>query len=335
MRLGLVITPVHDRSTDPLVHVAEHEQAVACAGHLGFATIFVGQHFLASELRFYQPIPYLAHLAHFAPGVRVATGIALLALINPVEAAEQVATLDVVTRGRALFGIGLGYSDLELSAFGVERRTRVARVTEAIQLVRQLWSGDEVDFDGTFFRVRGARPSVLPLQRPAPPVWLGGQSEPAVRRAARLADAWYAAPFVRDEDLVPLRQSFLDERARHELPLDGEFPLRRDIVIAATVEQARRLAFERSRMRYATYQKWGLDSTPHGFGQTGYAELDMAEIDQRFILGPPARCVEQICELRERTGMTELVVKVHWPGLSHESAMEQLELFGAEVMPYL
>lgn len=335
MRLGLVITPVYDRGTDPLVHVAEHEQAVARAGELGFSTVFVGQHFLGSELRFYQPVPYLAHLAHFAPRTRVATGIALLALISPVEAAEQVATLDVVTRGRAVFGVGLGYSDRELAAFGVERRTRVARFTEAVNLVRLLWSGEAVDFDGTFYQVRAARPAVLPLQRPAPPIWLGGQAEPAVRRAARVADAWYAAPFVRDADLLPLRQAFLDERARCGLPLDGEFPLRRDIVIAGSVAQARRLALERSRSRYATYARWGLDSGPGGPAGTGYSALDAAEVDQRFILGPPARCVEQIAELRARTGLTELVIKVHWPGLPNEAAMEQLELFGAEVMPYL
>ncbi len=336
MRLGLVITPVYDRGTDPLVHVAEHEQAVARAGELGFSTVFVGQHFLGSELRFYQPVPYLAHLAHFAPGVRVATGIALLALINPVEAAEQVATLDVVTRGRAVFGVGLGYSDRELAAFGVERRTRVARFTEAVRLVRLLWSGEEVDFDGSYFQVQAARPAVLPLQRPGPPVWLGGQAEPAVRRAAREADAWYAAPFVRDADLRPLREAFLDERARHGLPLDGEFPLRRDIVIAGSVAGARRLALERSRSRYATYARWGLDAGPGGTAAgTGYSALDAEEIDQRFILGPPQACAEQIAELRDRTGLTELVIKVHWPGLPHQAAMEQLELFGAEVMPYL
>jgi alkanesulfonate monooxygenase SsuD/methylene tetrahydromethanopterin reductase-like flavin-dependent oxidoreductase (luciferase family) len=295
----------------------------------------VGQHFLGSQLRFYQPVPYLAHLAHFAPGARMATGIALLSLINPVEAAEQIATLDVVTRGRAVFGVGLGYSDAEFAAFGIDRRTRVGRFTEAVELIRQLWSGHIVEFSGRHFELHGAQPSVLPLQRPAPPIWLGGQSEKAVRRAARVADAWYAAPFVRRRDLGSLRRAYLDERVKHDLPLDGEFPLRRDIVIASTVERARQLAFDRSRQRYETYRQWGLDSTTATQPTTDFARLDMAEIDERFILGPPGRCIEQIHELKDSAGMTELDIKVHWPGTTHREAMDQLEVFAAEVMPFV
>jgi alkanesulfonate monooxygenase SsuD/methylene tetrahydromethanopterin reductase-like flavin-dependent oxidoreductase (luciferase family) len=334
VRTGIVITPIHDRSVDPVTHVTEHEEAVSRAGELGFSTVFVGQHFLGSELRFYQPVPYLAHLAHFAPKARMATGIALLSLINPVEAAEQIATLDVVTRGRAVFGVGLGYSDAEFAAFGIDRRTRVGRFAEALELIRQLWSGDVVEFSGRHFELHGARPSVLPLQQ-QPPIWLGGQSEKAVRRAARLANAWYAAPFVCRRDLGALRQAYLDERTKHDLPLDGEFPLRRDIVIASTVEQARQLAFERSRQRYETYQKWGLDSTTAEQPTTDFARLDMTEIDERFILGPPGRCIEQIQELKDAVGVTELDIKVHWPGTSHREAMDQLEVFAAEVMPFV
>jgi len=335
VKFGLLLTAIHDRSVDPVQHVAEHEDAMRRAGELGVDTVFVGQHFLGSELRFYQPIPYLAHLATFAPDVRVATGIALLSLVNPVEAAEQVATLDVVTRGRAVYGVGLGYSEKEFAAFGVDRKTRAARFAESISVIRQLWSGDPVQHAGRFFQLDDAHPSVLPLQPGGPPIWLGGQSEPAVRRAARIGDAWYVAPFVRHDDLKVLRDVFLEERAKHGLSLDGEFPVRRDIMIAPAVEAARQLAYERSRARYQTYQKWGLDDAARAAAQEETSQLDLEEIEKRFILGPPSRCVEQIQEIAQSTGMTELDLRVHWPGSTHQEAMEQLELFFAEIAPHV
>ena len=155
-----------------------------------------GQHFLGTELRYYQPIPYLAHMAAVAPGMRVATGIILLSMLNPVQVAEDFATLDVVTGGRATFGTAVGYSPREFQAFGVERSERGRRFEEGLELIKKLWSGDEVEHAGTYFQLEGTvRPSVLPSQKPRPPIWIGGQSAPAVKRAARLGDAWYAPPF--------------------------------------------------------------------------------------------------------------------------------------------
>ena len=126
-------------------------------------------------------------------------------MVNPVDIAEQMATLDVLTDGRAIFGVGLGYSAHEFAAFGVEPGTRVARFEESLRARPALWSGEKVDFDRRFHSVHGARPSVLPLQPGGPPVWVGGQAAGAVRRAARMGDAWYAPPFPTHAELAQLR----------------------------------------------------------------------------------------------------------------------------------
>ncbi|MBM3676716.1 MAG: LLM class flavin-dependent oxidoreductase, partial [Actinobacteria bacterium] len=196
MRTILLLDAVHDASTPPQQQLAEHRELLAVAVELGIEGIVCGQHFLGTEMRYYQPIPYLAHLATLAPDLRIVLGILLLPLLNPVQVAEDVATLDVVTGGRVTLGCGMGYSDRELRAFGIERSQRAARFEEAIELIPRLWSGDPVSHEGAHFQVDAeTRPSVLPLQRPRPPLWVGGQTLAAVRRAARLADAWYAPPF--------------------------------------------------------------------------------------------------------------------------------------------
>jgi len=334
MKFGILLTAIWGRETPPNVQINEHRELVQLADQLGFESMVAGQHFLGTELRYYQPVPYLTHMSQFAPTMHPTIGLVLLSLVNPVELAEQVATLDVVSGGRARLCVGLGYSDHEFRAFGIPRESRVKRFEEGLELIKALWSGEEVTFTGKLFNVENALPSVMPLQRPRPPIWIGGQGEKAIRRAARMADAWYPPPFPTHEGLAKLRAIFLEERHRVGLPLDGEFPVRRELVIASSRAEARRMAAARSQARYDLYLKWGLggdlDSNNKGFG----SQAD-EDIDARFILGTAEDCAEQLDALRRDLGMTEFLLKPQWFGLPHAEAMQQLELFGTKVVPLL
>ena len=332
MRFGILLTSVHDASVDPRQQVHEHEELVRAAEQFGFDLMVCGQHFLGSELRYYQPVPWLTHLSAVAPTMRAATGIILLSMVNPVDIAEQMSTLDVLSDGRAVFGVGLGYSAHEFDAFGVEPGTRVARFEESLRIVRAMWSGDEVDVEGRFHSVRRARPSVLPVQPGGPPVWVGGQASGAVRRAARMGDAWYAPPFPTHTELASLRQLFLDTRAAAGLPTDGAFPVRRELLIASSKESGFEAALQRYRARYEVYRKWGLsgENTPMQSG-----DEVRADIEDRFVMGSPAECADALGALEADLGMTEFVFKPHWPGLPHREAMSPLETFGTEVVPKL
>ncbi len=332
MKFGVLTTAVFGRETDPRIHLQQHREVVTLAGQLGFDAMVTGQHFLGSELRYYQPVPYLTWLSQFAPQMEVVIGIALLSLVNPVDLAEQVATLDVLTGGKAVLGLGLGYSDHEFKAMGIPRESRVKRFEEGLELIKALWSGQEVNFKGDLFTVEGISPSVLPLRQPRPPLWIGGQGEKAIRRAARMADAWYTPPFPTHEGLARLREVFLEERARVGLPLDGDFPVRRELVIAGSRAEARRKAAERSQARYNLYLQWGLggdlDKDNKGFGSQ-----DDDDIDARFILGTAEDCAEQLDTLRRELGMTHFMLKPQWFGMPHDEAMKQIELFGTQVIP--
>ena len=147
MEFGILLTSVHNDTTDARQQRREHEELVTTAEQLGFGLMVAGQHYLGAELRYFQPVPWLTHMSAFAPTMTTATGIVLLSMVNPVDIAEQIATLDVLTDGRTVFGVGLGYSGHEFAAFGVQSGTRVARFEESLALVRRLWSGETVTFE--------------------------------------------------------------------------------------------------------------------------------------------------------------------------------------------
>jgi alkanesulfonate monooxygenase SsuD/methylene tetrahydromethanopterin reductase-like flavin-dependent oxidoreductase (luciferase family) len=205
--------PIYGAETPPERQLQEHRELVQSAALLGFDLIVAGQHFLGTELRYYQPVPYLSYPSTFVPDMTVVTGI-MLSMANPVDLAEQIATLDLVTGGKCVFDVGLGYSGREFAAFGVDPKAKVARFEQGLELIKALWSGQRVDYAGDFWAVQDVTSSVLPVQRPHLPIWIGRQSAPAVRRAARFGDAWDAPPFPSHTGLAELREVFLKERAR-------------------------------------------------------------------------------------------------------------------------
>lgn len=335
MKFGVLLTAVWGRHDEPRVQLAQHREMVELAEQLGFGLMVAGQHFLGAELRYYQPVPYLMYMSRFAPTMEVATGIVLMSLVNPVELAEQICTLDACTGGKAILGVGLGYAEHEFRASGIPRETRIKRFEEGLDLIKELWSGkDRIKFDGDLFKVDGDAPAIFPVRSPRPPIWIGGQGEKAIRRAARMADAWYAPPFPTHEGLARLREVFLEERASHGLPDSGGFPVRRELIIAGSRAEARELAKQRSAARYDVYLKWGLGNRLDA-DNAGFGSQDDEDIDSRFILGTAEDCAEQLDAIRSSLGMDCFVFKPQWLGLPHAEAMKQVELFGTKVIPLL
>ena len=156
---------------------------------MGFSTLYMPQHFIAYPTVWPQPMQILSRFAPDSDGMRLLTGILLLTYHNPVDIAEQTATLDQISNGRFTLGVGLGYVEKELEAFGTNRAQRVSRLEESIALMKELWTGEEVNHEGQHWTVRGGRLGLTPVQKPHPPIWLAGQSRGAVRRAAAIADA--------------------------------------------------------------------------------------------------------------------------------------------------
>ena len=323
-RFGMNLTSTHDASSPPHIQIAEHRQSIELAKQIeGFDLVIAGQHFASPDLRYFQPIPYLASLLDVTEGLRLAVGIIILPLHHPITVAEDVATLDALTAGRAVLGVGVGYSQRELDAFGIARSARIARFEESYGVVRRLLDGQVVHHYGAHFRFDGVQCSIRPTNPGGIPMWIGAQASPSVKRAARLADAWYVPPFPTHRQLIELWGEFVAERD----PRRGwsDFPVRRELFITDSHREARE-ALAMAEQRYAVYARWGIDMDEPEPGEW---------LDSRFIVGDAATVAERLTELRAAVPMTHLIYKPQWLGGDHREAMNQLERFASEVVPLL
>jgi probable F420-dependent oxidoreductase len=139
---------------------------------------------------YYEPLTLLSFVAARTRRVRLGTSVLVLPYHNPVRLAKAAATLDVLSGGRLILGVGVGVIEQEIRAMGSPYAERGAFTDESIAVMRALWTQDEPKFDGRFSRFDGMKFSPKPLQKPSIPVVIGGVSRPAIRRAARFGDGW-------------------------------------------------------------------------------------------------------------------------------------------------
>jgi alkanesulfonate monooxygenase SsuD/methylene tetrahydromethanopterin reductase-like flavin-dependent oxidoreductase (luciferase family) len=326
VRFGLFISAQHREEEDPAARFTEHLEQVRLVRDLGFASVFAGQHFLPAPFQMFQSVPLLARLAAESGELRVGAGILLLPLLNPLQVAEEAATLDVLTGGRFVLGVGLGYRPVENAAFGVpQERIRVFR--EKLEVVRRLLEGEEVTASGHGYALEGARLAPRPLQSPRPPIWMAANGDSAVRRAARLADTWFVNPHASVAEVERQLEVFRAERGSEP----AELPVLREACLAATDEEAVAAARPYLAPKYEAYVEWGQSDVmaPSDTLRREWEDLHAG----RFLLGSPETVLDQVRALR-RLGVSELVVRVQWPGLPQHAALRTLELLGREVLPH-
>jgi probable F420-dependent oxidoreductase len=159
----------------------------------GFDTATIGHHhFMPGNMS--DPLTFLATVAARTDVLRVGTGIFQLPIHNPVRVAEQVATIDQVSGGRVSLGVGMGWWPLEYEVHGSVFAQRGARMEEALQILRLVWTTEQASFHGRFHTFDDLTVHPRPVQSPHPPIWVAGVAPAAVERAARLGDAWLWGP---------------------------------------------------------------------------------------------------------------------------------------------
>jgi alkanesulfonate monooxygenase SsuD/methylene tetrahydromethanopterin reductase-like flavin-dependent oxidoreductase (luciferase family) len=333
LKFGIQVCDQHPSSDDPISRMNELIEQVRCARDIGFDTIVAAQHYLSEPMQMLQPIPVLARLAAETGDMRLATCILLLPLLNPVDIAEQLTTLDIITGGRLSIGVGLGYRDVEFDAFGVPKDERVTRLVNHLDVLTQLLDGKSVSFDSSYCKLDDVALSIRPVQKPHPPIWLGANSDSAVRRTARIADTWVLNPHNRLDTLErQVKEVYLPALAEYGKPAPAELPLRREIYVAEDLQSALRRAGPWLFPKYQTYAAWGQESAmPEGDDFSGsFHEL----LEDRFILGSPEECIAEIDRYRDALGITEILVRVQWPGMPQAEAMRNLEMIGKTLIPH-
>jgi alkanesulfonate monooxygenase SsuD/methylene tetrahydromethanopterin reductase-like flavin-dependent oxidoreductase (luciferase family) len=326
-QLGLVLSGQHPPGHDAAAAVRDHLAQVALARELGFASVWTSQHFLPDGVQYLQSVPLLARVAAEAEGMTLGTAVLLLTLLNPVEVAEQAATLDAIAGGRFVLGVGIGYHATENAAFGVT--THRARLFERkLAVVRALLAGEAVTASGPGFALEAARLTLRPAV--PPPIWLAANGDAAVARAARLGDAWLVNPHARLEELE--RQMALYRAARTSPPTAT--PVFKEVCVAATDEAAHALARPHLEGKYASYVASGQSDVlpPTDTLRREFAELTAGG---RFVIGSPATCAAILAAHVDRLGADQLLCRVQWPGMPQAAALESIRLLAREVLPAL
>jgi alkanesulfonate monooxygenase SsuD/methylene tetrahydromethanopterin reductase-like flavin-dependent oxidoreductase (luciferase family) len=291
VRIGFHLTPFWsptDRA--PTAIIDEAIEVVRAAASMGFAWVSIGHHWVSHPTVWPHPIAMLARLAPEAGEMRLKTSMLLLPLLNPVDVAESVVTLDHLTHGRLDVGVAIGYRERELEAAGLGRKDRVPKLEESLGVMQRLWRGEEITFEGAYTKLTKARLGLPPFQRPHPPLEMGAQSVGATRRAARLADAVFFGPQVGWADVGRLVGVYREARGAGA----GTAFASRSLIVGASKEAARAAARAYLERTFAMYRGWEMQEPTMVPLQLGFD----ASLDDWTINGTPAECLETVARAR-------------------------------------
>ena len=325
MRIGFHLTPFWsptDRA--PTAIIDEAIEVVRAVSTMGFAWVSIGHHWVSHPTVWPQPIPMLARLAPETGQMRLKTSMLLLPLLNPVDVAENVVTLDHITHGRLDLGVAIGYRERELEAAGLGRKDRVPKLEESLAVMKRLWSGEEVTHEGTYVRVSGVRLGIGPCQLPHPPLEMGAQSVAATRRAARLVDAVFFGPQVAWADIGRLVGVYREARGANG---PGTAIASRSLIVGASKEAAHAAARAYLERTFNMYRTWQMQERSMVQLQLGFDK----SLDDWTINGTPAECRATI-ERAHGLGLDGIGLTIYSLPRGPRARIEYLQMIAEELV---
>jgi probable F420-dependent oxidoreductase len=275
---------------------------------LGFDSVWTGDH-MSFHNPLYESMTLLASYAPITRRIKLGVAVYLLALRAPAVAAKTAATLDVLSGGRLIFGVGVGGENpKEFELCGVPHKERGARVNEGIDVMRALWRDTPTSFDGRFTRFAAVSIDPKPIQQP-PPIWIGGRSDAALERAGRQGDGWVSYVVQADryaQSLAKIRAA----AAAAGRSLDGFIAAHLVfITVGRDFEAAKKAWVSTLSKRYAQ---------------------DFEPLAKRYgVIGTPDQCVEQL-EAFRAAGCNYFLISVIGDPRDERA---QLETIAAEILP--
>jgi probable F420-dependent oxidoreductase len=254
------------------------------------------------------PIEAMSYAAACTQRMRLGCVVFVSTLHSPVHLAKSIATLDQLSRGRIEVGVGTGGKGRPFAAFGVDPSRYVSRFTEGIELMKALWTEPRVTFRGEFWQLENAPMEPKPFQKPFPPLWFGASSEPAVRRAVRMADGFFGAgstPTVRFAELAQVARNALAEAGGPA----GSFSIAKRVYTAIDEDPER----ARARMNGALVGIYG---------------QRVPSIEAAAVAGTAADCVRELRQVAEAGAELILCTALF-------DQREQMEQLAAAVIPKL
>lgn len=323
--------PFDDRDSATLV--AEALELAEVADEMGLDSVWVSEHHFVDDGHLASPLPFCAAIAARTKRIAVGTGLLLAPLYDKRHLAEDAATVDLVSGGRLILGLGRGWRAEEFDGFGVPLRERTAHLEQAVTLLRQAWRGELVP------RADEGEPGVavrpLPAHVGGPPIWIGAMAEPSIRRAGRIGDGFMTTEVTPGEFARQVSWA-VEESARRS----GKW---RDFAISLhlpTFVWDGPDAFELM-MEHARYVEWKYDDIDGARARVGapsapprLTEADRERLHDSVIWGTPdvvARRIVNYVEAADRG--VHFIARLYLPGLSFDVQRRTLELFATEVAP--
>ena len=271
---------------------------------LGFESLWT-QEAITGAVPILEPVTLLSYLAAITENVRLGTSVIVAPLRNPIQLAKSLSSLDHLSKGRLIAGLGLGGNTDSLAPFGISAEKRVRRFTEIIGVMKALWTQPEAHFQGEFWQLDGLKMEPKPVQKPHPPIWFGARHQDALKRAVRHANGWMGAGSSDTESFVTgvgQVRMFLEESGR-----DPEsFAISKRVYVAVDNDEKR----AEGRLR-----EW--------FGKR-YGNADMAS--QVSIWGSAAKVTDELAKITE-AGAEMVMLNPAFDDMEH------LEILAQEVIP--
>jgi alkanesulfonate monooxygenase SsuD/methylene tetrahydromethanopterin reductase-like flavin-dependent oxidoreductase (luciferase family) len=333
VRFGLAVMNDFPAGSEIAPRIDQLKEQVIAAREAGMDSVWVLQHYLG-QMPTLQPIPLLGALSAVSGDMFIGTNMFILPLRHPVAVAEEYATLDHLTNGHVIAGFGMGYRENEFEAFNVPMDERATRYEESVQLIRQLWTGKAVTFEGKHFNLDNESLSLPPVQPNGPRIWIGaGAHKTGARRAARLGDGWIMPPHVSPERMREIMVTYNGELDRLGRRQGHEFIIRRECLLDHDPAAARELGVAvRGRLSNA-YAAYNAPDTTGVYKHLEGAEAAAEVADESYLFTDPETAVRKLKAL-EADGITYVVLRMQWFDLPQERMLQSLQLFKDEVLPH-
>ena len=341
MRLGYGLLTAQHHPDDPRPVAALYREAIdygVLSEEAGFDSIWTSEHHFVDDGYMSAMLPVLAAIAARTSRIRLGTGVLLAPMFDPLRLAEDAATVDLISGGRLILGVGLGWRDEEFEAFGIPQASRAGRLEGSVAVLRQAWGDGLVTGDGRYFSYPspGLNVTPKPVRGASSPIWIGGGAEPAVRRTGRIADGYLGsgaspkaladrAGWVRDEAEAAGRDPASIEIAVHRTTFAWRGPDGWDRVADA-----------------ARYMSWKYEDMGSGRGSLERRRPSPdgpptpETVRSRMIVGSPEEVADAVRAYEGTLGETgSFVFRTHFPGLDPAVQHEAFDVLAEEVMPLL
>ena len=311
-------------------------ELAAEAERLGFDSVWVSEHHFVDDAYLPSLLPMCAALAARTSRMAIGTSLLLAPLYEPVRLAEDAAVVDLISAGRLVLGLGLGWRREEFEAFGVSLSERGPRMEETVAILRQAWGGRLVT-GGELVRYPGVAVTPKPARPGGPPVWIGASSETAVRRAGRIADGFLGTE-VTPEEYGKQAMWIREEREQAGREAD---PFTFGLYM--------------STFAWPGDDAWDLVRDHHNYVMWKYVDMEEARgsvgpptkppppgpgeeesLRRTILVGRPDEVAERILAYREAAGEDlTFVARLYWPGMDSSLQREVMAIFAEEVVPVL